>query len=184
MSSKIFLLTGKPGVGKTTLLRKIVNSIPKIAGFITEEVLDENGDRIGFQMVSLNEPFEKRQLARPYQMNLDFSTKFGRWSILFDEVEYFTEKYMKVPDRGTIFILDEIGPMQCSSRKFMKNVKELIENSEKGGYTIIGTIKQDPSRIPSIDEFICQVKNFAGDSVIEVTEFNREEIYEKIMKNI
>lgn len=88
----------------------IVGSIPKVFGFITE-VLDDKGDRIGFQMVSLTEPFEKRQLARPYQMNLDFSTKFGRWSIHSKEVEYFTDKYMNIHDRGTIFILDEIVPM-------------------------------------------------------------------------
>jgi nucleoside-triphosphatase len=51
---KNLLLTGLPGVGKTTVVRKVLNLLPpnfKAGGFFTEEVR-EGGERMGFQIVT------------------------------------------------------------------------------------------------------------------------------------
>lgn len=50
---KILLLTGAPGVGKTTVLRKVAAGLSswKVAGFYTEEIRSTHGDRYGFRMV-------------------------------------------------------------------------------------------------------------------------------------
>src|SRR6266566_719094 len=52
MTRKV-LLTGRPGCGKTTLIRRVVNELARPAGgFYTEEIR-ERGARVGFKIVTL-----------------------------------------------------------------------------------------------------------------------------------
>src|SRR5438093_1116986 len=52
MSQKV-LLTGRPGSGKTTLIKRILNEVPqRFGGFYTEEIRD-HGTRVGFKIVAL-----------------------------------------------------------------------------------------------------------------------------------
>ncbi len=47
------LLTGRPGCGKTTLIKRVVNNLPRHAGgFYTEEIRN-GGMRTGFKIVTL-----------------------------------------------------------------------------------------------------------------------------------
>ena len=52
---KNILLTGHPGVGKTTMLKGIINRFAHLAmsGFYTEEIREE-GIRLGFKAVAMN----------------------------------------------------------------------------------------------------------------------------------
>lgn len=49
------LLTGKPGIGKTTLVRKIIEQVRStpMAGFYTAEIRSK-GKRCGFELYGLN----------------------------------------------------------------------------------------------------------------------------------
>ncbi|XP_034941355.1 cancer-related nucleoside-triphosphatase homolog [Chelonus insularis] len=62
------LLTGPPGIGKTTICKKIFEkaqgSKHSIDGFYTEEVRSENRTRIGFDVVPLKQPVNRVPLAR------------------------------------------------------------------------------------------------------------------------
>ena len=57
MNKRIFLLTGSPGVGKTTLLLKVVEALRakgySVGGMISREVRS-CGTRIGFEILDLN----------------------------------------------------------------------------------------------------------------------------------
>lgn len=52
-AKRILLITGAPGIGKTTLIRKVAEILSNlaIAGFYTEEIRDE-GERQGFRLVT------------------------------------------------------------------------------------------------------------------------------------
>jgi nucleoside-triphosphatase len=54
-SPKNVLLTGPPGCGKTTALRRLIERLAdlRLAGFYTQEVR-ERGQRVGFEAVSLS----------------------------------------------------------------------------------------------------------------------------------
>ena len=69
--SKIILITGNPGVGKTTLVKKLhdklsqdVNIKKLLSGFYTEEVRDNSNQRIGFDIIDLNDDSKRTRLAR------------------------------------------------------------------------------------------------------------------------
>src|SRR5512143_2820964 len=62
-SGKRILLTGPPGCGKTTVVRKVADLVRGSAsGFVTEEARDERGQRIGFRVTSLDG--KRGELAR------------------------------------------------------------------------------------------------------------------------
>src|SRR5438309_7418466 len=51
--NKKVLLTGRPGCGKTTLVKRVVKNLSqRAAGFYTEEIRD-GGIRVGFRLVTL-----------------------------------------------------------------------------------------------------------------------------------
>lgn len=122
MDGKIILLTGISGVGKTTLLYRLLNLVDKPKGFLTKEVLDDKEQRIGFDLISVHDTDSRKELARLYDHSLLGAIKFGRWSVILDGIDYFVDNKMNIPKKGHIFILDEIGPMQCLSKKFMQKV--------------------------------------------------------------
>lgn len=59
----VLLLTGSPGVGKTTVIRKVAARLAgsRIAGFYTEEVRDRAGRRTGFRAMTFSG--KERQIA-------------------------------------------------------------------------------------------------------------------------
>lgn len=58
--SSILLITGMPGCGKTTMVQKLItdlkktSKVPKFQGFFTEETRNSEGERIGFNVVTLD----------------------------------------------------------------------------------------------------------------------------------
>ena len=53
LATNVLLLTGRPGIGKTTVIRKVADGLPReaLGGFYTEEVR-KRGKRQGFRAVT------------------------------------------------------------------------------------------------------------------------------------
>jgi len=124
MNRKNILITGPPGIGKTTLIKKITDTLRKYkpAGFYTEEVKDERGKRIGFDIVNISNK-QRGVLARisgrgPYRV--------GRYRVYLREFEEFI-KGMDI-DSSNLVIIDEIGKMECFSDFFKDMIKGLVES--------------------------------------------------------
>ncbi len=73
-----------------------------------------------------------------------------------------------------IIIIDEIGFMQILSATFQKTVQQIVADNRM----VVGTIPVDGH--PEIDK----IKSVKQVKLIEINEFNRNEISESILKDI
>ncbi|WP_457623042.1 nucleoside-triphosphatase [Persephonella sp.] len=129
------LITGRPAVGKTTVVKKLLKKLPyKFIGFYTDEIRDANGKRIGFKIVTTN-GYEKILSHK----GLKSKYKVGSYGVDVKGFESTViplfEKHKK--DKEKIFIIDEIGKMELFSDRFVKTIKDLFKERD---INIIATI--------------------------------------------
>ena len=125
-SAKI-LLTGLPGCGKTTAVMKIIDNLrsDKVAGFYTQEIR-QNNVRKGFSWKRLDG-------AEGTLAHVDIKSRFkvGKYGV---DVEGFEKTVVPILDAERtdveLFVIDEIGKMECFSEKFANAVRRLFA-SEK-----------------------------------------------------
>jgi len=170
-SKSIFLLTGKPRAGKTTLIKKLIDEVgPEICGgFYTEEIKNET-DRIGFRCVSITgESVEIAHVDSPSQVRI------GRYGIDVERFENFAAKVLQDALRTKkIIVVDEIGFIQMLSADFRQTVQEIIS----ANHIVLGTIPIDSH--PEIDK----IKYAKGVKLVSLNEFNREAVSEFMVKDI
>ena len=104
------LITGPPGVGKTTLVQKLYKTIKKpVFGFYTEEIRGSNDTRLGFDVVSFDHERNRKPLAREHSEEM--GPKIGKYTVLLTEFESIALPCLQKAiseDNGTI-VIDEIG---------------------------------------------------------------------------
>jgi nucleoside-triphosphatase len=158
VSQKV-LLTGRPGSGKTTLIKRIVEKLPQQAGgFYTEEIR-EKGTRVGFKIVTLEG--DQAVLA-----HVDFTTpeRVGKYRLDLSALESLGVKAIRDAVRARpLVVIDEIGPMEIRSPAFRDAVNEALES----GVSVLGTIFARP--LPFIDT----IKRRPDVTILEVRPDNR-----------
>ena len=123
---KNLLITGLPGVGKTTLIKKMSEELKHLhpVGFYTTEIREE-GTRKGFELISL----EGRKGILSH-IDIKSPYRVGKYKVDIKSFEDFLDQIkFSAPTIGLI-IIDEIGKMECYSDKFKKLLKEILD-SEK-----------------------------------------------------
>ncbi len=134
----VYLLTGMPGSGKTSLIRQVTLQLgDKAGGFYTEEIRN-NGVRQGFRIVTLggqSAPLAHINIRSPYRVS-----KYGVDIAGLEQVGVVALK--EAARRGEVVVVDEIGKMELFSENFKAAVLEIIESGQK----VLGTImlKSDP----------------------------------------
>ena len=161
MTRKI-LLTGRPGCGKTTLIKRVVNKLKLPAGgFYTEEIR-EHGQRVGFKIVTL--AGEETVLA-----HLDFKTanRVGKYGVDLSALETIGVAALRraIAARHLV-VIDEIGPMEIRSRVFCDAVNEALDIN----VPVLGTISVRPN------PFTNAIKNRRDVTIIEVRRSNRDQL--------
>ena len=123
MTEKV-LLTGRPGCGKTTLIKRIVNNLARRAGgFYTEEIRDA-GTRTGFKIVTLDG-------NEAVFAHVDFKTpeRVGKYGLDLSALEAVgVESVREAARRQRIVVIDEIGPMEIRSVIFREAVNEALDS--------------------------------------------------------
>lgn len=159
---KYVLLTGPPGVGKTTIAKKIAEALRAFhpVGFYTAEIRDK-GVRKGFELVALD---GRRRILS----HVDFSGphRVGKYGVDIDAFERFLETIDLSNPMHSLIILDEIGKMECLSAKFRALVDRLFASDR----TIIATVALTGGGL--IDD----IKHRPEVSLYEVTMHNRNAI--------
>jgi len=168
--SKNILITGLPGIGKTTLIKKIKAELEgsRPAGFYTEEIR-EDGIRKGFELIGLSGRkglLSHVDIRSPYRVS-KYGVDVKQFEDFLDSIPFF--------ERGTgIVIIDEIGKMECFSKKFERIVREYLE-SEK---VFISTISLKGGGL------IEEVKKRNDIKLFEMSPANRDTILSEILKEL
>jgi nucleoside-triphosphatase len=177
MTTKI-LLTGRPGCGKTTLIKRVVDNLAlSTGGFYTEEIRDsesvrerDRGERVGFKIVTLEG--EEAVLA-----HVDFNTtqRVGKYGLdLFGLETVGIEALRRALRARQLVVIDEIGPMELRSAIFRDVVTETFDSRTPILATV--TARSFP--------FTDAIKKRQDVSVIEVRPNNREELVSKLSQHL
>ncbi len=163
----VFLLTGIPGSGKTTVIRKIVSRLScEVGGFYTEEIR-ESGTRTGFRLITL----DGRQgvLAHVNIRQAPHISRYGVDIAVLDDigVDCLTRAIAEMD----VVVIDEIGKMELFSTSFQLAVSDAI-NSEK---RVLGTIMR--SSHPWADE----IKRHPNVVISTVTRANHREVLGQVL---
>jgi len=170
---RILLLTGNPGVGKTTVLLKAAENLKargySVAGMISREVRS-CGERVGFEVLSLSDG-KRGWLAHVNQPN---GPRVGRYSVNLSDLDSIgAEAITNAVERSDVVCMDEIGPMELFSEKFKSAVKRAVE-SEK---PVIGVVHWKAR-----DRMIEEMKTREDAEIVVVTMENRGKLQEFLVE--
>jgi len=171
MSSKSakILLTGLPGCGKTTAVMQIIESLncKKVAGFYTQEIREKD-KRKGFSWARLDG-------ATGVLAHVDIKGPFrvGKYGVDVAGFEKFVVPVLDIErDDTALFVIDEIGRMECLSGKFVAVVRRLFASDK----SVLATVAQKGTGL------ISEVKNYQETRLFNLTRQSHDETIAEILQ--
>lgn len=162
----VLLLTGAPGVGKTTVIRRVAEALAgrRLGGFYTEEIR-YRGERRGFRLVG----FDGTQCVIAH---VDFpkTARVGKYGVDVAALDRLAPALL-APSSSELYLVDEIGKMECLSPRFIEAVRTLLA----GPSPLIATVALKGMG------FIAEVKRRPDALVWTVTHANRDRLPQEIL---
>lgn len=166
-----YLLEGKPGVGKTTLLHDVASCISTISigGFYTEEIR-ELGKRVGFRIrtfkgesgILSHAAFKSGPHVGKYRVDVATFEAIG------------VNELQQALDESELILIDEIGKMELFSERFQHTVLECMDSSQ----TVLATV------MSGSHPFVDQLRIRPDVKVTTVTLQNRNRLVEQLLRGI
>ena len=172
---QIIFLTGRPGVGKTSVLLRVVKALNvrrlKVGSMVSIEAR-EGAKRIGFKIVDL----ETEREGWIAHVNQKTGPHVGKYRInLRDLKDIGVDSILRAIGNADVVVIDEIGPMELHSSDF----KDAVTRAMQSKKTIIGII-----HYRARDPLINTIKTANNTDVIEVTYENRHRLHDAIVDKI
>jgi nucleoside-triphosphatase len=158
----VYLLTGSPGTGKTTLIRQaIAKSKVNAGGFFTEE-LRSNRIRQGFKIVTLD-----GQEAILAHIEISSPYRVSKYGVDVEALENIgVASVHRAIREADLIVIDEIGKMELYSPRFKEAVLQAVQSKKK----VLGTVMLNSYT------FADDIKRIPGVHVVEVTRSNQAEV--------
>lgn len=165
------LITGRPGIGKTTLIKRLADRLSalKPSGFYTEEIR-QLGIRKGFVIKRL----DGSTAGILAHVDIKSPHRVGRYGVDIESFDRFLSEIEGEVLASEIVLIDEIGKMECYSQRF----RSFIENLLLSDRVLIATIAEKGTG------FIEKIKRTEGIAIFEITEQNREWVLSDIEDRI
>ncbi len=167
-------VTGRPGCGKTTLIRKVVEALesrgrPSLGGIYTEEIRDEGGARKGFSIIDLASG--RRGTLAHTDLPAPSGPRVGKYRVNLKDIEEVAvpaiEEALKTKE---LLVIDEIAPMELASPQFIETVEAALK-SERHLLFAVQQRSTHPLALRIRREF----------SLFEVTPSNRDGLFQELL---
>lgn len=166
--TKALLLTGAPGIGKTTIVTKVAAALPgrRVRGFVTGEIR-RAGRRVGFELSTFSG--HKRVLAH---VGIDSLHRVGHYAVDVAGIDEICEEALALHEDTDLYLVDEVGKMECFSAKFRAAMCRLLDS----GLPLVATVALRGSG------FIAEVKNRPDVELWTATKETRDELPDRIVQ--
>jgi nucleoside-triphosphatase len=167
---RTLLVTGRPGVGKTTVIKRVVEALGRHAGgFYTEEICGPGG-RKGFRLITLD-----GRKAIMAHVDIRSRHRVGRYGVdvaTLDSVGVAAIRAAIESRDATAVVIDEIGKMELFSGEFRGAVLKAMSS----GKIVVATVMQKNH------DWVSALKAMPHVTVWEITEANRDGMPGRVMQ--
>lgn len=163
-------VTGRPGVGKTTLIRSVLDSLgPCAGGFYTSEIR-EGGRRVGFAIRDLRGV--EGVLAH---VDLESPHRVGRYGVNREDLERVgVRALLDAVGSSELVVMDEIGRMELCSDAFQRAVNVALDSPTP----VLGTLQDRHNA------FLDAVRAREDVEIVRITETDRDPMAAVVLEKV
>jgi nucleoside-triphosphatase len=174
MSRRIFL-TGRPGIGKTSVLLRVIKILQDerllVGGILSHEVR-QGASRVGFRLIDITNGREG-WLAHIHH---ESGPSVGKYRVNLHDLHHIgVRAILSAIDTVDVIVIDEIGPMELFSSAFKEAVTRAMESPK----ILIGVLHY---RVR--DPLISTIRTIPHIQIFEVTLTNRQHLHKTIIHMI
>jgi len=164
---RVYLLTGRPGTGKTSIIKQAVAGMKgKAGGFYTEEIRSQ-GVRQGFRLITLD-----GRSAILAHIDIHSQYRVSKYGVDIDSLDRVGVSALhQAAEECDLVVIDEIGKMELFSANFREAVLRIIDSGKR----VLGTIMLNPN--PWADA----IKHHPQVKLLLVTRANHQEVLEELL---
>jgi nucleoside-triphosphatase len=161
-------ITGGPGVGKSTLVRRVIDGLScNFGGLLTQE-RRALGRRVGFDLCDL------KSGACGTLASLDGTgPRLGKYHVNLDDLEKIGARAIEDSLKTDLVVIDEVGPMELFSERFVRAVERALE-SDRPMLVVLHARSKHPLAKKIRETF----------HLVTVTKENRDGLAEEVRKEI